>query len=162
MCARTWEDPEIQQIGTVNQANQNDWSKETQKKCLIKVIQTATRAQFSDSLSFWVCTCAYPHVLSFFLINTLFYYFLPLWEFFSDLVARTWCSHHHDPAQSPAGIPSPAPSCCRLRPPKIKVTRPGDLPLTSCSCRTDNSAHRHHVWGTAVCRAHSLLSSVKN
>ena len=29
-----------------------------------------------------------------FLINTFFYYFLPLWEFFSDLVARIWCSHH--------------------------------------------------------------------
>ena len=42
------------------------------------------------------------------------------------------------PAQSPAGIPSPAPRCCR-----IKATRRGDLPLTSCSCRTDNSAHPH-------------------
>ena len=47
----TWEDPEIQQIWTVNQANKNDWSKETGKKCLIEVIKTATRARFSGSLS---------------------------------------------------------------------------------------------------------------
>ena len=30
---------------TGNQGNQNDWPKETQKTCPIKVIQTATRAQ---------------------------------------------------------------------------------------------------------------------
>ena len=40
----TWEDPEIYQIWAVNQTNQNDWPKEIQKKCPIKVIQTAMRA----------------------------------------------------------------------------------------------------------------------
>ena len=45
----TWEDPEIYQIRTVNQANQSDWSKEPRKKCLIKVIQSATKVQLSDS-----------------------------------------------------------------------------------------------------------------
>ena len=38
------EDPEIYQIWAVNQTNQNDWPKESRKKCPIKVIQTATRA----------------------------------------------------------------------------------------------------------------------
>ena len=45
MHAHTWEDPEIYQIWTVNQANQNDWPKETWKKYTTKVIQTTTRAQ---------------------------------------------------------------------------------------------------------------------
>ena len=154
MREHTWEDPEIQQIWTVNQANQNDWSKETRKNCLIKVIQPATRARFSDSVPLSLHMCLSTRTL-FLPNNTLFYYILSLWEFFSDLVARILSSHHHDPAQFPAGIPSPAPSCCRLTPPRIKVTRPGDLPLTSCSCRTDNSAQPHRVWGTAVCRAHA-------
>ena len=43
----------------MNQANQNDWPKETQKKYPIKVIQTAMRAQPSNSgtllLSLPVC-----------------------------------------------------------------------------------------------------------
>ena len=37
-CLHTWEDPEIYQIWTLNQANQNDWPKETQKKCPMYVI----------------------------------------------------------------------------------------------------------------------------
>ena len=41
----TWEDPEIYQIWTVSQANQNDWPKETWNKYPIKVIQTAMRVQ---------------------------------------------------------------------------------------------------------------------
>ena len=44
MPVHIWEDPEINQIGTVNQANQNDWPKDIWKKQPIKVIQTATRA----------------------------------------------------------------------------------------------------------------------
>ena len=43
------EDPEIHQIQTQNQANQNDWPKKIQKKCPIKVIQTTTRMQLSNS-----------------------------------------------------------------------------------------------------------------
>ena len=35
----------------MDQANQNDWPKENQKKCPIKVIQTATRGPLIDSLS---------------------------------------------------------------------------------------------------------------
>ena len=45
----TWEDPEIYQIRTPNQAKQDDWSKESQEKCPIKVIQTTTRARLSLS-----------------------------------------------------------------------------------------------------------------
>ena len=41
----TGEDPEINQIRILNQAKQDDCPKETRKKCPIKVIQTATRAQ---------------------------------------------------------------------------------------------------------------------
>ena len=51
MYAHTWENPEIFQVWTENQAKLNDWPKETQKKYPIKVIQTATRARLSDSLS---------------------------------------------------------------------------------------------------------------
>ena len=43
----TWEEPEIYYLRTVNQANRNDWPKETQKTRLIKVMQTA---QGRDSL----------------------------------------------------------------------------------------------------------------
>ena len=50
MCEHTWEDPEIYQIWIVNQADLNDWPKEIQKKCLIKVIQTAKMVQLSDCL----------------------------------------------------------------------------------------------------------------
>ena len=50
MCVHTWEDPEVYQIWTLNQGNQNDWPKETQKKCPIKVVQTVRRAPLSDSL----------------------------------------------------------------------------------------------------------------
>ena len=47
----TWEDPEMYQIWTQNQANQNDWPKETRKKCPIYVIQTSMRVRLSDCLS---------------------------------------------------------------------------------------------------------------
>ena len=72
MRVHTWEDPEIYQIWTVNQANQNDWSKETWKKYPIRVIQTATRVRLSDSLPIWVLLCDCPHVLYFSLLNKCF------------------------------------------------------------------------------------------
>ena len=61
MHVHTWEDPERYQTWAVNQANQNDWPKETRKKCPMRVIQTATRPGLGDSL--WVCLCVYPYVL---------------------------------------------------------------------------------------------------
>ena len=79
----TWEDPEIYQLWTVKQANQNDCPKETWKKYLLKVIQTSTRVQPRDSPSESACLPAHI-VLFFLLINTLLVSLLSiLWEFFS-------------------------------------------------------------------------------
>ena len=47
MHAHTWENPEIHQIQTLNLAKQDDWLKETQKKCPIKVIQATARIRLS-------------------------------------------------------------------------------------------------------------------
>ena len=71
MCEHTWEDPEIYQIWTVNQADLNDWLKEIQKKCLIKVIQTAKRVQLSDSASEAAYVFIHMYCTLFLLINTL-------------------------------------------------------------------------------------------
>ena len=114
MCEHTWEDPEIYQIWTVNQADLNDWLKEIQKKCLIKVIQTAKRVQLSDSASEAAYVFIHMYCTLFLLINTflfkMLHYFLCLWTFFffkaegpgplsltTGLVPRIWCSHCHDP-----------------------------------------------------------------
>ena len=48
MHTHTWEDPEVHQIWTVNQASQNDWPKETWRKYHIKITQTVARAQLRD------------------------------------------------------------------------------------------------------------------
>ena len=70
MSMHTWEVPEIYQIQTQNQAKQSDWPKEIQKKCPIKVIQTATSVWLSHSLSS-LLTCLFTcSVLFFLLINT--------------------------------------------------------------------------------------------
>ena len=46
-----------------NMANQNDWPKENQKKCPIKIIQTAMRDDSAtQGLSLWVFLYVYPHV----------------------------------------------------------------------------------------------------
>ena len=111
----TWEDPEIYQIWTVNQANQNDWLKETQKRCPIKAIQTSMRVRLSHSVSPWVCLCVQPHVLYIFPLSkysTCFVTF-PLCEILfckaegpgvlsltTGLVAGIRCFHLCDPAQS--------------------------------------------------------------
>ena len=62
-CRHTWEDPETDQVWTVNQANQNDWPQETRKKGPVTVIQITTRAHsvpLSASLS---PPCVSPRVL---------------------------------------------------------------------------------------------------
>ena len=65
----------------VNQANQNDWPKETWTKYPIKVIETATRMQLSDSFHLMV----YPHVLCFFpSLNTYFTFFTT--SFFGEVL----------------------------------------------------------------------------
>ena len=76
----TWEDSQINQILTQNQAEQDNWLNETQKNCPMKVIQTAMPVGLSLSPSM----CLSMGTLFFFLLkNTLFHYFLSLWEFFS-------------------------------------------------------------------------------
>ena len=59
---------------TVNQATQNDWPRETQKKYPIKVIQTSIRLQLNNSgtlpLSLPMCLST-DTALFFLIINTL-------------------------------------------------------------------------------------------
>ena len=45
--AHTWEEPEIYQIQTQNQANLSDWPEETLRKYPIKMNQTTVRAELS-------------------------------------------------------------------------------------------------------------------
>ena len=133
MPAHTWEDPEIYQIWTVNQANQNYWSKEIWKKCPIKIIQTVTRVQLSNSESTRVfihtyCTLfpvnKYFTGFTTFFVGILFFkaegpgpchWPLVYWLGFGALSAATW-------PQSLAGNPSPTPSHCRPRPSEINYT----------------------------------------
>ena len=104
MRMHTGEDPEVYQIRTQNQAKQDNWSKETQKKCPIKVIQTSTRVR----LSLWARPYVYPQVLYFFL--TTFHLFVEIHFYTAEgsgpchwplvpggLVARIQRSHCHCP-----------------------------------------------------------------
>ena len=68
-CVYMWEDAEIYQIQTQNQAKQDDWPKETWKKMPHKMIQTASKARLSLSLP--MCLSSRT-VLFFLLVNTLF------------------------------------------------------------------------------------------
>ena len=100
----TWEDPEINHIWTQNQAKQDDWPKETRKKCPIKVIPATTRGRLCHSLSPPMCLST-GTVLFFLLIKPLLASLLSvsIWKFFStqlmgqglatSLVARIQCSH---------------------------------------------------------------------
>ena len=132
MRVHTCEDPEIYQIWTVNQTNRNDWPKETQKKYHIKVIQTATRTQLSNTLG--VHLCGYPQVFYLFslLINTWFGSLLSIFvgillckakesgplSLTTGLVASIWCSPRCDPASISSWEPKP-----RSKPPQAEATR---------------------------------------
>ena len=134
MHAHTWEDPEIYRIGTLNQATQNDWPKETRKKYSIKVIQSAVRVQPKDSPSECASVSSHTYCALFLLINTSLASLLSIFveilfcivegpgplSLTSGLAARIWYSHHQGSAQSPAANPSLAPSRCRPRPPEIR------------------------------------------
>ena len=111
MPAHTWEDPEIDQIGTVNQANQNVWPKEIWRKQPIKVIQTATRAWLRDPPSESACVSIPKHCTLFLLINALLTSLLSVFvgtlsckaegagplSLTTGLGARIWWFHHLDP-----------------------------------------------------------------
>ena len=117
MHTHMWEDPEVCQIWTVKQENQNDWPKEIQKKCPIKAIQTTRRMQLND-LSLPESTHVYPHVVTFsLLINSSLASLLSLFvgilsckaegpgplSLTTGLMATIRCFHRHHPAQSPLG-----------------------------------------------------------
>ena len=63
-------EPEMYQIWTQNQTKQDDWSKETEKKCPIKMVQITMRVQLSDRLPLPTQVCIHMDS-SFLLINTL-------------------------------------------------------------------------------------------
>ena len=63
----TWEDPELYQIWTLNQVNQNDWPKETWKKCPTK-LPRGHKSVFLLSPPMCLSTGT---ILSFLLMNTL-------------------------------------------------------------------------------------------
>ena len=110
----TWEDPEINHICAQSQAKQNDWSKETQKKCPIKGCKLKKKkkdANYHEGTILQVHPYVYPHILFFFLINILLVSPLPIFvedHFYEakgpralslatvpgGLVAKIQCSHH--------------------------------------------------------------------
>ena len=112
MPTHTGEDPEIYQTRTQNKAKQDDWSKETQKKRPIKVIQTTVGG---DSLSepphvsiHTYCTLFPPN--GHFTCFTTFHLYVEIHFFIADgpgschwtlipggLVARIQRSHCHCP-----------------------------------------------------------------
>ena len=128
----TREEPEIWQIWTLNQASQNDWPKENQKKWLIKVIQIAMKVRLRNSesahVSIHTCYTLFPP-------NKYWLHYIPsLWEFFSakpksqgpghwplvqwlGFAALTATTH----PLSLLGKPSHSSNHCRLRSSEIKT-----------------------------------------
>ena len=109
MHAHTWEDPEIYQIRTVNQANQNDWLQKTLEEIPYKSHSNCHKGT-TQWLSLGVPSCVYPHLLYAFslLINTLLISPLSIFveiifckakgpgplSLTADLEARIWYFHH--------------------------------------------------------------------
>jgi len=121
MHAQTWKDPEIYEIWTVNQANQNDWPKENQKKHPIKIIQTTMRARLRDSPSESAHVSIHTYCTLFLQLNTLLASLLsrlvgilfckaegprPL-SLTTGLVPRISCFHCHYPASISSWKPKP-------------------------------------------------------
>ena len=122
MLVHTWEEPEIYQIRTVNQAYQNDWPKETWKKYPIKIIQTTIRMLLSNSLPESDCMSIHTYCILFFLLrNTLLASLIsilveilfckakgpgPL-SLTTGLVARMRCRHHCELASISSWEPKP-------------------------------------------------------
>ena len=132
MCAHTREDLGIYLNRLWTRQIRMIGPKETQKICLIKVIQTAMRAQ-TQELSLCVCLCAYPYVLFAFPVNkylTCLTTFCLYGNSFlqslrarrlsltTDLGSGTLTSVTRP--QSLAGNQSPTSSYCRPRLPEIR------------------------------------------
>ena len=120
MC--TWEDPEIYQIWTLNQENQNNGPKKIWKKCPIRVWASLVArtvkmpAMQEESATQWLslsppmclstCTGLFFPVNKYFICFTTFclvgILFLQSWRARTLSltsgcpVARIWCSHYHD------------------------------------------------------------------
>ena len=116
-------------------------TKETWNKCPIEVLQTSTRAWPRDSGSLPKSTHVSTHTYGAFFpldeYSTWFTTFCLCGNSFlqrqkpgpllltTGLVARIWCSHRRDAAQSLAGNPSPAQRFLRPRPPRTCSIRAG-------------------------------------
>ena len=105
-----WEDPEKHQISTMNQANQNEWLKKTQKK-YHRIIQTTMRTELSNTPSEPVVCLSTCAVLFFLLINTWLASLISIFveilfcraeepgplSLITGLVNRIWCFYRHNP-----------------------------------------------------------------
>ena len=148
MRVHTWEDPEIYQIWTVNQANQNDWPKETQKKYYIKIIQTATMTRLSNTLGVYLCGC--PQIFYFFslLINTWFGSLLSIFvgilfckakesgplSLTIGLVASIWCSSRWDLASISSWEPKPHSKPSQAEATRDHIDHPGEAVFNTNVC----------------------------
>ena len=114
MHAHTWEDPEIYQMCSVS--GKSKWLAKGSPKEMSHI----NNSNYHEGLSFWVCSCVYPHTLYlFFLINTCFTIFCLCGNSFLQsrgsralvidygLVARICNSHRHDPASISGWEPKP-------------------------------------------------------
>ena len=129
MCIHTCKDAETYQIWTLKQANQNDWPKETQK-CPIKVIQTTTRVQLSNSppeparVSVHICCTLFPpnkHLFTtFHLVEIIFLQSqrARALSLTTGLVAEICCFHCHNLTSISSWEPKPR---FKLRPPEINI-----------------------------------------
>ena len=150
MCALTGENPEIYQIWTLNQANQNDWPKRTWKKCPKKEIQAATGVQLSLSVCLSVtclsmCTMPTCTVLFFPPKKYFHYSHYTLWEFFFCKAKEPGLCHCPlvkwlgfgvlttvTQPQSLAVNRSPTSSWCRLKPLEIRNIYTGICCYVGC------------------------------
>ena len=131
MHLHTGKNLEIYQKWTLNQANQNDWTNETWKKCPMKVIQATLRVLLSliPPVCLSICTLFPPnkhftcfitfrlHGNSFSAMSKATALSLTI-----GLVARIRCSHCCNVASISGWELKPHLSSCRLRPPKIITT----------------------------------------
>ena len=120
----TWEDPEIYQIWTLNQVNQNDRPEEPRRNAP-KVDSYCYGAWLSDSFSLGLPMCLSTHTVLFFPFHKyfIFHYFLFLWECFPSklkgqgpyLVLGSSALTTVTQIQSLVWNSSLAPYCCRPR-----------------------------------------------
>ena len=163
MHAHTRKDPEVNQTWTLNQGNQNDWSKETQKKMLHKGNSNYYKGA-TQGLALWVCSCLSTHTVLFFLTKTSFVSLLSVfWSSLlqswrtslsqpTGLVVRVQCSCHWGPTSTSGWEPKPPPSCHRLRPLDLRVNQ---SLLVNCAGRWQKAS----CWGPSWTSPNTVLYS---